>query len=120
MRTCSGSGRFRPIQFLLVLAHVGSGDPAWSCVLVCTCRNQTDRSSVCYNKADRSSESQQGGPFHSSTSQHSVANDMSISCWFQESFLLKKNFFLLCEEVQENSFGSFTRVVTKFCRLLEY
>jgi len=59
-------------------------------------------------------------PFIVVTSQHSVANDMSISCWFQESFLLKKNFFLLCEEVQENSFGSFTRVVTKFCRLLEY
>ena len=74
---------------------------------------------ACHNKADKSSESQQGGPFIV-TSQHSVANDMSISCWFQESFLLKKNFFLLCEEVQENSFGSFTRVVTKFCRLLEY
>ena len=47
---------------------------------------------ACHNKADKSSESQQGGPFIV-TSQHSVANDMSISCWFQESFLLKKKTF---------------------------
>ena len=32
-------------------------------------------------------------PFIVVTSKHSVANDMSISCWFQESFLLKKKTF---------------------------